>query len=86
MADMLWTHIRKAGPEALIEEMRDVLEHSELRHFWQGQPFSRKAINARLKNDEHPTLMQQEWRFRGRHAAQNQAGADTGGSFVRKLA
>jgi hypothetical protein len=25
--------------DALIEEMRDVLERLELRHSWQGQPF-----------------------------------------------
>ena len=45
--------------DALIEEMRNVLERFELRHSWQGQPFSRKAVNARLKNGDHLTLMYQ---------------------------
>jgi len=45
--------------DALIEEMRDVLERLELRHSWQGQPFSRKAVNARLKNGDHLTLVYQ---------------------------
>ncbi len=45
--------------EALIEEMRVVSERFELRHSWQGQPFSRKAVNARLKNGDHLTLMHQ---------------------------
>ena len=47
--------------EAVIEEMRDVLERLEARHSWQGQPFSRKAVNARLKNGDHLTLMYQRW-------------------------
>lgn len=48
--------------EAVIEEMRDVLERLELRHSWQGQPFSRKAVNARLKNGDHLALMhQRQW-------------------------
>jgi len=46
--------------DALIEEMKDVLEHLELRHSWQGAPFSRKAVNARLKNGDHLTLMHQQ--------------------------
>lgn len=47
--------------EAVIEEMRDVLERLEIRHSWQGQPFSRKAVNARLKNGDHLALMHQQW-------------------------
>ncbi len=47
--------------EAVIDEMRDVLERLEVRHSWQGQPFSRKAVNARLKNGDHLTLMYQRW-------------------------
>lgn len=45
--------------DALIEEMRDVSERLELRHSWQGQPFSRKAVNASLKSGDHLTLMHQ---------------------------
>jgi hypothetical protein len=47
--------------DALIEEMRNVLERAEARHSWQGQPFSRKAVNARLKNGDHLALMHQQW-------------------------
>jgi hypothetical protein len=46
--------------EALIEAMRDVSERLELRHSWQGQPFSHKTVNARLKNGDHCTLMHQQ--------------------------
>jgi hypothetical protein len=47
--------------EALIEQLRDVSERLELRHSWQGQPFSRKAVNARLKSGEHLALMHQRF-------------------------
>jgi hypothetical protein len=47
--------------EAVIEEMRDLLEHAEVRHSWQGTPFSRKAVNDRLKNGDHLDLMHQQW-------------------------
>ncbi|MBB4200877.1 hypothetical protein GGD83_004706 [Rhodoblastus sphagnicola] len=47
--------------EAVIKEMHDVLERLEERHSWQGQPFSRNAVNARLKNGDHLTLMYQRW-------------------------
>jgi hypothetical protein len=47
--------------DALIEEMRNVLERAEARHSWQGKPFSRKAVNARLKNGDHLALMHQQW-------------------------
>jgi hypothetical protein len=47
--------------DALIEETRDALERLELRHSWQGKPFSRKAVNARLKNGDHLNLMHQQW-------------------------
>ncbi|MBB4199837.1 hypothetical protein GGD83_003661 [Rhodoblastus sphagnicola] len=47
--------------EALIEKLRDVSERLELRHSWQGQPFSRKAVNARLKSGDHLALMHQRF-------------------------
>jgi len=47
--------------DALIEEMRNVLERAEARHSWQGQPFSRKAVNARLTNGDHLAPMHQQW-------------------------
>jgi hypothetical protein len=45
----------------VIEEMKNVLERLDVRHSWQGQPFSRKAVNARLKNGDHLALMHQQW-------------------------
>jgi hypothetical protein len=47
--------------EAVIEEMRDVLERLEIRNSWQGKAFSRKAVNDRLRNGEHLKLMYQQW-------------------------
>ena len=47
--------------DALIDELKDVLERLEIRHSWRGQPFSRKAVNARLKNGDHLVLMHQQW-------------------------
>lgn len=47
--------------DVVLEEMRDLLERAEVRHSWQGAPFSRKAVNDRLKNGDHLDLMHQQW-------------------------
>jgi DNA/RNA-binding domain of Phe-tRNA-synthetase-like protein len=46
--------------EAVVAEMRDVLERLETRNSWQGRAFSQKAVNNRLKNGEHLKLMYQQ--------------------------
>jgi Plasmid pRiA4b ORF-3-like protein len=44
-----------------INDVREALERIEVRQSWQGKPFSRKAVNARLSNAEYLNLMHQQW-------------------------
>jgi hypothetical protein len=44
-----------------INDVREALERLEARQGWQGKPFSRKAVNARLSNAEYLNLMRQQW-------------------------
>jgi Plasmid pRiA4b ORF-3-like protein len=37
------------------------LDRTTARHRWQGQPFSRRAVNARFRRGEHRQLMYQQW-------------------------
>ncbi len=46
---------------AVITEMKAVLERARRRQSQQGRPFSRKAVNARLKNGDHLDLMHQRY-------------------------
>jgi hypothetical protein len=41
--------------------IREALERLEVHQGWQGKPFSRKDVNARLRNDEYLDLMHQQW-------------------------
>ena len=42
------------------EAMRDILERMRVREEWKGVPFSRRAVNARLRDGEHLVLMHQQ--------------------------
>jgi hypothetical protein len=42
------------------EEIREVLERSEQRQSWQGKPFSRRAVNSRLRQGDYLHLMHQQ--------------------------
>jgi hypothetical protein len=52
-------------PLALEQESRwrleDGLERAKAREQAQGRPFSRREVNASLRDDEHHTLMHQQW-------------------------
>jgi hypothetical protein len=52
-------------PLALDQETRwrleDALERAKAREEAQGRPFSRREINASLRDGEHHTLMHQQW-------------------------
>ena len=45
----------------VIDDVREALERLEVRQGWQGKPFSRKDVNARLRSDEYLDLMHQQW-------------------------
>lgn len=47
--------------EETVEEMRDILDRIRVREEWKGVPFSRKAVNARLRDGEHLALMHQQY-------------------------
>jgi hypothetical protein len=51
--------------EVLDEDMRwrleDALERAKAREVAQGRPFSRRAVNASLRDDEHHNLMHQQY-------------------------
>ena len=67
MAEVLQQIALKDGSEvlALDQETRwrleDALERSKAREQAQGRPFSRRDVNARLRDGEHHTLMHQQW-------------------------
>jgi hypothetical protein len=44
-----------------VDDPRDALERLEVRQGWQGKPFSRKNVNARLRSAEYLDLMHQQW-------------------------
>ena len=43
------------------EVMRDILDRMRVREEWKGVPFSRKGVNARLRDGEHLVLMHQQY-------------------------
>jgi hypothetical protein len=43
-----------------VDEIREALERLEVRHGWQGKPFSRKDVNTRLSKAEYLNLMHQQ--------------------------
>ncbi len=67
MVEVLRQVALKAGSEplALDQETRwqleDALERAKAREEAQGRPFSRREINASLRDGEHHTLMHQQW-------------------------
>ena len=44
-----------------INDVQEALERLEGRQGWQGNPFSRKAVNVRLSRAEYLDLMHQQW-------------------------
>lgn len=67
MVEVLQQIALKDGSEvlALDQETRwrleDALERGKAREQAQGQPFSRRQINASFRGGEHHTLMHQQW-------------------------
>jgi hypothetical protein len=67
MVEVLEQVARKDGSEvlALDQETRwrleNALERAKAREHAQGRPFSRRDVNARLRNGEHRDLMHQQW-------------------------
>ena len=67
MVDVLQQVTLKDGSEplALDQETRwrleDALERAEAREQDQGRPFSRREVNASLRDGEHRNLMHQQW-------------------------
>jgi hypothetical protein len=45
----------------VIDDVREALERLEVRHSWQGTPFSCKDVNERLSKTEYLDLMHQQW-------------------------
>jgi len=44
-----------------IHDVREALDRIEVRQSWQGKPFSRKDVNARLRSSEYLDLIHQQW-------------------------
>lgn len=67
MVEVLQEVVQKDASEklALNQETRwrveDAVERARARDDAQGRPFSRRAVNARLRAGEHHTLMHQQW-------------------------
>jgi hypothetical protein len=66
LADFVDQLAQKRSSGALIDaeevdQVREALERLEVRQWWQGQPFSRKNLNARLSKTEYLDLMHQQW-------------------------
>ena len=65
LAEILRAVVLEGQHERLDEEtaeaMRDILERMRVREEWKGVPFSRKAVNARLRAGEHLALMHQQY-------------------------
>jgi hypothetical protein len=67
MVEVLQQVALKDGSEplALDQETRwrlqDALERAKAREEAQGRPFSRREVNASLRDDEHHNLMHQQW-------------------------
>jgi hypothetical protein len=67
MAQVLQQIALKDGSEvlALDQETRwrleDAVERTKAREQAQGQPFSRRDVNASLRDGEHHSLMHQQW-------------------------
>jgi ElaB/YqjD/DUF883 family membrane-anchored ribosome-binding protein len=67
MADVLQQVALKDGsaPLALDQDARwrleEALERAKARAEAQGRPFSRREVNASLRDDEHHNLMHQQW-------------------------
>jgi hypothetical protein len=66
MAEILGEVALDHRPEILDDDetrwhLEQAAERSEARTRSQGQPFSRRAVNARLRQGEHRVLMHQQW-------------------------
>jgi hypothetical protein len=45
----------------VIDQVREAVERLEVRQGWQGKPFSRNNVNARLRSAEYLDLLHQQW-------------------------
>jgi hypothetical protein len=67
MVEVLQQVALKDGSEPLAVDqetrwrLEDALERAKAREQAQGRPFSRREVNASLRDDEHHTLMHQRW-------------------------
>ena len=67
VVEVLQQVVQKDGSEvlALDQETRwrleDAVERAKAREQAQGRPFSRREVNANLRNGEHHNLMYQQW-------------------------
>jgi hypothetical protein len=66
LADFVDQLAQKRSTGALIDveevdQVREALERLEVRQGWQGNLFSRKDVNARLRNAVYLDLMHQQW-------------------------
>jgi len=67
MAEVLQQVMLKDGSEPLALDqnahwrLEEALEREKAREEAQGRPFSRREVNASLRDDEHHNLMHQQW-------------------------
>jgi hypothetical protein len=66
IVDMVEQVVIERRPEVLDNpqtrwRLEQALDRTTARHRWQGQPFSRRAVNTRFRRDEHRELMHQRW-------------------------
>ncbi len=60
------TVVLEHRPEVLDDQntrwqLEAALERAKAREEAQGRPFSRREVNARLRDDEYHNLMHQQW-------------------------
>ena len=66
MVDILKQVVIERRPEVLDNaqtrwQLEQALDRTTTRHRWQGQPFSRRAVNDRFRRGNHRELMHQRW-------------------------
>jgi hypothetical protein len=67
MAEVLQQVTLKDGSEPLALDqdarwrLEEALERAKAREEARGRPFSRREVNASLRDDEHHNLMHQQW-------------------------
>jgi hypothetical protein len=66
MAEIIGQVALDCRPEVLDDDqtrwrLESAVERSQARERAQGRPFSRRAVNTRLRGGEHRDLMHQQW-------------------------